>query len=393
MHQPAPAPQPGVERQQELYRAGRPGPQGIPVSIEDVERRAKEQISHEAYDYVAGGAGSEDTMRANLEAFRRWRLEPRMLRDVHLRDLTVQVLGTDIPFGVLLAPVGALGCLAQHPELTVARAAAGLRVPFTLTSVSSTPMEHVAQAMGPVPAWFQLYWSKEPEIAASFVRRAEQAGFRAIVVTVDTPILAWRERDLSQAYLPFMHGHGLANYFSDPVFRSQLARPPEQDPAAAIQHFLGIFGNPALTWDGLTFLRQHTRLPVVLKGIVSADDAARAVDAGVDGIIVSNHGGRQVDGAVGALDALPRVVDALRGRMPVLFDSGIRRGADVLKALALGARAVFLGRPYVWGLAAAGEEGVRHVLANLRGDLDLTLALCGLTALTQVDRSVLRSAY
>jgi isopentenyl diphosphate isomerase/L-lactate dehydrogenase-like FMN-dependent dehydrogenase len=234
-----------------------------------------------------------------------------------------------------------------------------------------------------------LYWGKNPELTASMVQRAERAGYSALVVTLDTHSLGWRERDLHHGYLPFMLGQGLANYFSDPVFRGLLAQPPAQNPMAAIQLWGSLFSNPALTWKDIGFLRQHTQVPIILKGILHANDAARALDAGADALIVSNHGGRQVDGGVGALDALPAVVREVHGRVPVLFDSGIRRGADVFKALALGARAVLLGRLYMWGLAVAGEEGVRDVLLNLVADLDLTLGLSGYTSFRELDASAL----
>jgi lactate 2-monooxygenase len=273
-----------------------------------------------------------------------------------------------------------------------ARAAALLGLPFVLSTMSSRTIEEVAQEAAKVsdsPRWFQLYWGKNPELTASMVQRAERAGYSALVVTLDTHSLGWRERDLHHGYLPFMLGQGLANYFSDPVFRGLLAHPPEQNPMAAIQLWGSLFSNPALTWKDIGFLRNHTRVPIILKGILHENDAARALDAGVDGLIVSNHGGRQVDGGIGALDALPGVMREVNGRVPVLFDSGIRRGADVFKGLALGARAVLLGRPYMWGLAVAGEAGVRDVLLNLVADFDLTMALSGCTCCRELDASTL----
>ena len=238
--------------------------------------------------------------------------------------------------------------------------------------------------MGDVTRWFQLYWPKNKELAASFLSRAEKAGYSAIVVTLDTHMLGWRERDLQQAYLPFLHGQGLANYFTDPVFRAALPAPPERDPRPAIQYFLEIFSNPSVTWVDLGFLRQHTKLPILLKGILDPEDARMAIDHGVDGIVVSNHGGRQLDGAIGAIEALPRVAREVGERTTILFDSGIRRGADVFKALALGARAVLLGRPYCYGLAIGGEEGVRTVLENLVADIELTLGLAGCASVGDV---------
>ena len=383
----------GPERELEIYALGLGGGKpSVPVPLELLEQKAKEILLPRAYDYVAGGAGGGDTMRANREAFYRCRIVPRMLRDVAKRDLSVEVLGARLPAPIFLGPVGVQEIVHKDADVASARAAASLGLPFVLSTMSSRTIEEVAQEAGKVaesPRWFQLYWGKNPDLTASMVQRAERAGYSGLVVTLDTHSLGWRERDLHHGYLPFMQGQGLANYFSDLVFRSLLAQTPEQNPMAAIQLWGSLFSNPALTWKDIGFLRQHTRVPIILKGILHANDAALALDAGVDAIIVSNHGGRQVDGGVGALDALPSVVREVNGRVPVLFDSGIRRGADVFKALALGARAVLLGRPYMWGLAVAGEEGVREVLLNLVADLDLTMALSGYTCCRELDSSAL----
>ncbi len=380
----------GSERQFQIYLTGLQGQRpALPIASDALERQANERMSHEARGYIAGGAGSEDTMLANRAAFQRWRIVPRMLRDVSQRDLSVQILDMQLPFPLLLAPIGVQSIVHLEAEVAVARAASSLGMPLILSTASSKSIEDVAQAMGDVTRWYQLYWSKVPDLNASFVSRAERAGYKAIVVTLDTGLLSWRPQDLQQAYLPFLLGEGLANYFSDPVFRQALDQTPEENPLAAIQHFSAIFSNPMLTWDDLNFLRQHTSLPIVLKGIMHPDDALKALDYGIDGIIVSNHGGRQVDGAQASLDALPRTVAAVKGQIPLLFDSGIRDGADAFKALALGARAVLLGRPYIWGLALAGEEGVREVLQNFLADLDLTLALSGYTSWKEVDASAL----
>jgi isopentenyl diphosphate isomerase/L-lactate dehydrogenase-like FMN-dependent dehydrogenase len=390
----APLPIPsGPDREQQIYTLGLTGDSlSSPVPLSLLEQKAKEILSPPAYDYVAGGAGGEDTMRANREAFYRWRIVPRMLREVSHRDLNVELLGTRLPAPVILGPVGVQGIIHGEAEVATARAAASLGLPFVLSTVSSRSIEEVAQSTGNALRWFQLYWGKNPELTASMLGRAERAGYKALVVTLDTSMLAWRERDLQHAYLPFILGQGLANYFSDPVFRALLPQPPEQNPAAAIQLWSSLFSNTTLTWNDIPFLRQHTRLLIILKGILHPADAARALEARVDAIIVSNHGGRQVDGAVAALDALPAVVREINGRIPVLFDSGIRRGADVFKALALGAKAVLLGRLYMWGLAVAGEQGVRDVLLNLLADLDLTLALSGHTSCRTLDPSALTAA-
>lgn len=363
----------------------------LPLAFDALEAQARSVLRPEAFDYVAGGAGAEDTMRANRTAFQRWQIVPRMLCDVSQRDLRATLFGQTLPAPVLLAPVGVLGIVHPEAEVAVAKAAAAVGLPMVLSTVASKPMEEVAAAMGPTLPWFQLYWGRNPDFTASLLQRAEAAGFHALVVTLDTKILGWRERDLQHAYLPFLYGDGLTNFFNDPVFRAALPEPPEQNPTQAILYFSQIFSNPALTWDDLAWLRQRTRLPILLKGLLHPDDARLALDHGADGIIVSNHGGRQVDGAVGALDALPGVAEAVAGRVPVLFDSGIRRGADVFKALALGAQAVLLGRPYVYGLAVGGEAGVRFILQNLLADLDLTLALSGCTSWAEVDRTWLRT--
>src|SRR4029077_19901906 len=386
----------GMQRQQQIYTLGlTAGALSIPISLALLEQKAKEILSPPAFDYVAGGAGGEDTLRANREAFYRWRIVPRMLRDVSQRDLSVELFGAQLPAPLILGPVGVQGILHAEGELASARAAAGLGLPFTLSTASSRSIEEVAQAAesaGDGVRWFQLYWGKNPELTASMLQRAERAGYKALVVTLDTSMLAWRERDLQHAYLPFVLGQGLANYFSDPVFRSLLPQPPEQNPAAAIQLWSTRFSNTALSWRDISFLRKHTSVPIILKGILHPEDAARGLDAGVDGLIVSNHGGRQVDGAIATLDALPAIVREVNEQIPVLFDGGIRRGADVFKALALGARAVLLGRLYTWGLAVAGEQGVRDVVLNLLADFDLTLALSGHTSCGALDSTALSSS-
>ncbi len=385
-----PSESPGMQRQLQIYLAGMAQQKpATPVSYEALKAKACEVMTPEAYDYVAGGAGSEDTMRANREAFRRWRIVPRLLRDVADRHLRVEVLGQSLNAPVLLAPIGVLSIVHEGAEVAVARAAAAVGVPMILSTASSRSIEQVAEANGEGNRWFQLYWPKSNDFAASLVRRAEAAGYSALVVTIDTYLLAWRDRDIDNAYLPFLYGEGVANYFSDPVFRAALDEPPEANPRQAILYFAQQFGNASLTWDDLSFLREHTRLPILLKGILHPDDARKALDHGIDGLIVSNHGGRQMDGGLAALDALPPIVEAVQGNMPVLFDSGIRRAADVLKAVALGARAVLLGRPYVFGLGVGGEQGVQDVVLNLLADLDLTLGLAGCRSFADVGRESL----
>jgi L-lactate dehydrogenase (cytochrome) len=374
----------------EIYGRGMGGETpAVPVPVADLERQARAAMSERAANYVFAGAGTEDTMAANLEAFRRRRIVPRMLRDVAERDLSTELLGASLPAPLLLAPIGVQKVVHEDGEKATARAAAALGLPMIASTASHFSLERIAEASGEGPRWFQLYWPDDPELARSFVERAERAGYGAIVLTVDTFIPGWKPRDLQQAWLPFLNGMGVANYFEDPVFRAALERSPEEDQGAATGHFLGVQANPKLNWDDLAQLREMTSLPIVVKGIQHPDDAREAAARGVDGIVVSNHGGRQVDGAIASLDALPGVAEAIAGELAVLFDSGVRGGADVLKALALGADAVCLGRPYVWGLALDGQAGVETVLKMILAELDLTMALCGLTRPAEIGPDLL----
>jgi lactate 2-monooxygenase len=365
----------------EIYLRGVAGERpGLPITADGLEAAARGVLSAEAFSYVAGGASTERTVAANREAFARWRIVPRVLRGITKRDLSTSVLGTPMRAPVLTAPVGALGLVHADADVGVSRAAAALGVTSVLSTLSSHTLEEVAAAAPDAHRWYQLYWPRDPEVAESLVGRAEAAGYRAIVVTVDAWSLGWRPRDLALANLPFLRAEGIANYLSDPVFRSRLDALPEESARAmqmAVRTWVELFGNPALGWSDLSLLRQWTRLPVLIKGICHPDDARAALDHGADGVVVSNHGGRQVDGARAALDCLPGVLAAVDGRAPVLLDSGIRCGADVVIALALGARAVLLGRPWVYGLGLAGQRGVEHVLRAVLGDLDLTLTLAG----------------
>lgn len=350
----------------------------LPTDLTRLEGLAERSLSAKAFGYVAGSAGSEATARANRAAFDRWRIVPRMLRDVADRDLSVTVLDTPMPSPVLLGPIGVQSIFHPDGEKAVARAAAAEGLTMVLSTASSFGIEEVAEAGGDGPRWYQLYWPKDRELAVSFLERAKAAGYSALVVTLDTFTLAWRPRDLDQAYLPFLRGIGVANYFGDPVFQRAVGGPvTEANRDMALLHWVANFGNPSLTWDDLIFLREHWDGPIALKGIQHPDDARQAVDAGMDAVIVSNHGGRQVDGAVASLDALPGVVEAVRDQATVLFDSGIRTGADIVKALALGAKAVLVARPYAYGLALGGQAGVQHVLRCLQAELELTMALSG----------------
>ncbi len=362
----------------------------LPADLTRLEAMAEERMPATAFGYVAGSAGSEATAHANRAAFDAWRIVPRMLRDVSTTDLSVTVLGTPMPAPVALAPIGVLGIVHPDGEAAVARAAASVGLPMVVSTAATTTLEDVAAAGGAAPRWYQLYWPKDRELAASFLERATAAGYRALVLTLDTHVMGWRPRDLENAFLPFLRSVGNQNYLSDPVFlRAVGGAVDDENRLAALQHWAAVFGNPTLTWDDLGFLREHWSGPIALKGILHPDDARRAADSGMDGIVVSNHGGRQVDGAVGALDALPAIVDAVGDRIEVLMDSGVRTGADVVKALALGARAVLLGRPYVYGLGLAGESGVKHVLRSLLAELELTIALSGATGPSDLTRETL----
>ena len=412
-----PPPAPGRLRQMQIYVPGVGGAKPrVPVAPDALEAKAAAAMSPEAAAYIVGGAGMEATMRANRAAFDRHRFVPRVLNDVSVRDLSVELFGRRHVAPLLLAPIGVLEMVHPEADLAVARAAAAEGIGYVFSNQASVAMEKTAAAMGAAPRWFQLYWSSDDAFVRSLVSRAEACGCEAIVVTLDTTLLGWRPRDLDKASLPFLKGQGLAQYLSDPVFRAAIpAKPPETgvkpkgvgvieallslrrkgkefglsigQVRAAVGHFVATYSRPDLTWSDIARLRQMTALPILLKGVRHADDARLAREHGVDGIVVSNHGGRQVDGEIAILDALPAVV-AAAGGMPVLMDSGIRSGADVAKALALGARAVLLGRPYVYGLALAGEAGVGEVVRNVIAEFDLTLALIGKTRAEELTADV-----
>ncbi|WP_433830997.1 alpha-hydroxy-acid oxidizing protein [Actinoplanes sp. CA-015351] len=416
----------GRRRQNAIYRAGVLGRRpAVPTDFAELERRARKASSAAGWAYVAGGAGEGRTMRANRAAFDRWAIVPRMLRDVAERDLTSTLLGTDLSAPLLLAPVGAGQLIAADADLHTARAAAAAGVPYIFTNQGGTAMEETAAAMGAAPRWVQLYWSTDEALVDSLIQRAEAAGAGALVVTLDTTVLGWRPQDLNLGSLPFAKGLGIAQYTSDPRFQ-ELVNTHKSDksdksgkqeitlqairslisitrnhpgrfwanlrspkPRASVETFLGIYSNPRLSWDHIATLRERTRLPIVLKGILHPDDARRAFDEGIDAIVVSNHGGRQVDNAIASLDALVRIREAVGPVPKIVMDSGIRTGADVFVALALGADAVLLGRPYMYGLAIAGQRGIEEVIANVIAELDLTMALTGIKNLAEITRDVL----
>jgi lactate 2-monooxygenase len=410
--------------QKEIYLSGFVGKRSsVKISFLQLEQEARRKMSDEAFAYIVGGAGNESTVNSNQAAFENWKIVPRMLRNVNERDTSIELFGQKIPAPILLSPVGVLEMVHPQADLAVAKAASQLGLPYIFSNQASKPMEACAAVMGESPRWFQLYWSKSNELVQSLVHRAERCGCTALVVTLDTTLLGWRTRDLDLAYLPFLEGKGIAQYTSDPVFQKLLDEPDETQPIKrkvtlqsvqglismtrnypgnnffkklasgrplkAVRKFVSIYSNPATTWEDLAWLRQQTKLPILLKGILHPDDARQALDAGMNGIIISNHGGRQVDGSIATLDALPKITEAVQGKIPVLLDSGVRGGADVFKALALGAKAVCIGRPYVYGLAIVGEQGVYEVMQNLMADFELTMGLSGCKNISEINQAAL----
>jgi lactate 2-monooxygenase len=418
----------GRDTQSSIYRGGAIGKSPIvPSAWASLEAAAQKTMSAEGFAYVAGSAGNESTTSANQAAFDRWRIVPRMLRDVSERDLTVDLFGKSYPFPVIAAPIGVLELAHAEADLGIAKASAALGIPYVASNQASIALEETFAATPGAPHWFQLYWSSSDDLVESLIGRAEAAGAEALVITLDTHMLGWRPRDLDIAYLPFAHGLGIAQYTNDPVFRrlveeriatGEKAPTPAIDPQVvrtlldmtrhypgtfmknirsseprvAVDVFLDVFSRSSLTWDDLKFVRSRTKLPIILKGIQHPDDAQIAIDHGADGIIVSNHGGRQVDRAIGSLDALPAIVEAVNGTVPVLFDSGIRSGSDILIALALGAQAVLVGRPWVYGLSIAGAAGAEAVLRNLIAEFDLALGLSGFTSVAGLSPDALQKS-
>ena len=364
--------------QTKIYQDGLHGAlPDYPVDFATLEKRAENSLSPSLLNYVQGGCGDEHTQRSNASAFHHWGMVPRMLVDCASRDLSIDLFGMTLPSPIFMAPIGVNGEITQDQrgDIAAAEASALTGVPFCASTLSNSPLEDVAKAAGPTPAFFQLYTPKNTDLAESLIRRAEAAGYKALVITLDTWVTGWRPRDLNVSNFPQLRGKVLENYFSDPVFRSMLARPPEDDIAAAVQAWAATFGK-VLTWSDIAWFKSVTRLPIVLKGICHPDDARRAVELGVDAIYCSNHGGRQANGGIAAIDMLADVVKAAGGT-PTLFDSGVRSGSDVIKALALGAKAVGIGRPYAYGLAIGGANGAAHVLRSILAEADLLMAVNG----------------
>ena len=377
-----------------IYAAGMFAQQtpSITTNLARLEDQAAEKLSPEALGYIVASAGSGSTARANRAAFDRWAITPRMLRSSASRDHACTVLGTDMPAPLLIAPVGIQTLAHPDGELATVRAAAELGVPYIHSTQASHSFEQLAEAGGDAPRWYQLYWPTDESVLLSFLQRAKDTGFTTLVLTLDTTLLGWRPADLDRGYLPFLANLGIENYLSDPAFRAGLAQPVEENPVAAAMHWAQMFPNPGLSWKNLAFLREHWDGPIVLKGICTVGDAREAAAHGVDGIVVSNHGGRQIDGARPSLDALPSIVEAVGDELTILFDSGVRTGADMAKALALGADAVLLGRPFLYGLALGGQEGVAHVLRCLLAEFDLVTSLSGHTGAGELGRDSIEAS-
>ncbi|MFC5591995.1 alpha-hydroxy-acid oxidizing protein [Sporosarcina soli] len=352
--------------------------ESFPVSFEQLEQAAQEKMGKGAFGYIHSGAGREETLQKNVSSFSKYAIVPRFLNDVTELDTSVQLFGRTYATPLFIAPVGVQKIAHEDGEIATAQAAASLGIPFIQSTVSSYCIEEVTEATGNSPKWFQLYWSSQNEdISYSMVQRAEAAGYEAIVLTVDTVMLGWREEDVNNQYSPLMQGFGKANYVNDPVFMASL---PNDDDDSIIQGIVDNIYHPSLSWKQVVELKKRTSLPILLKGILHPEDAKLAIENGIDGIIVSNHGGRQLDGVVASIDALRAVVEAVDGKIPVLFDSGVRRGSDVVKALALGADAVLVGRPFVYGLAVGGQQGVEKVLSNILQEMKVTISLSGITS-------------
>lgn len=411
--------------QKEIYLNGFAGQRpGVPVSFSMLEAAARNVMTPQAYAYIAGGAGNESTMLHNTSSFGNVKIVPRMLCDVGQRNMEITLFGKKLSSPFLISPVGVLELVHREADLAVGKAAAQLGVPYIFSNQASRPMEEVSTVMGDSPRMFQLYWSKSNDLVASFAQRAEKCGCSAIVLTLDTTMLGWRTRDLDIAYLPFLEGKGIAQYTTDPVFQKMMDESDETPdvkrkityqsvqgliqmvnnypgkgffkklrsgrPIKAVRKFVATYSNPCTTWNDLQFLRKSTKLPIILKGILHPDDARKAIDFGMDGIIVSNHGGRQVDGSVSTFEALPEIVKAVQSKVPVILDSGIRSGADAFKAIAMGATAVGVGRPYVYGLALDGQYGVYAAMRNIMSEFELTMGLAGCKEVSEINSGCLK---
>lgn len=387
--------------EQEIYSKGlsyeRP-----PITFKSTEwePRAKERLSAESWGYVGGNAGTGETCQKNLASFKKWSIVPNRLVPADFPNLKTTVLGKEYPYPLALAPVGVQKIFHAEAESGAAKAAAAEHVPYILSTASSTSIEDVATANGDGDRWYQLYWpsNDHDDITVSLLNRAKASGYTALVVTLDTYMLGWRPSDMDNGYNPFLRADniGVEIGFTDPVYQKKFKEThgkeiSEDMGKAAAEWAQTVFPGLSHSWEDIKFLQKHWDGPIVLKGIQTVADAKRAVEAGVQGIVVSNHGGRQQDGGVASLTMLPRIVDAVGDKLDIIFDSGIRCGADIAKALALGAKMVLVGRPYIYGLALEGEAGVKHVIRSLLGDLELTLHLAGIPSVekTLLNRDVL----
>lgn len=378
----------GIDFQLKVYMK-MDGDSDLPLSIDEWRNAARKALKDGPWGYLEGAAGSEDTMMENISAFSRYRIRPRYLHNVEDRNQSITLFGRTHDSPIILAPIGVQSIIHKDAEYASAGAAAATNVPYILSTVSSVSIEDIAKRYPESEKWFQLYPGRDENIMKSMVKRAENSGYSAIVVTVDTTMLGWREQDLNNAYLPFLQGEGMANYISDPEFRKRLDKSPEEDMNAAIEEFLMVYVNPAFSWSDFRKIRGWTELPVIIKGISSYDDVNAAIKYGADGVVISNHGGRQVDGAISTLEALDEITENRNINCAVLFDSGIRHGSDIMKALALGADAVLIGRPYCYAMAVAGQRGVERYINELKAELDLQMALSGYGSVPSLSRRMI----
>lgn len=415
-----------LRRQRKIYLDGFAGKKPLtPVSYADLEAKARTRLSPEAFAYLAGGAGRESTIEHNRTALDGIKIHPRMLGGVQEVRMQLPWRGHTLPAPLMLAPIGVLELAHRDGDLAEARACAELKIPMIISSQASHPMEAIAKELGDSPRLFQLYYSKSRELSQSFIRRAEAIGCSAIVVTLDTTMLGWRLRDLQLGYNPFIMGKGIAQYYSDPVFNAlpdplrdvnakpsitpelilNLIRVCQRIPGGFIQNlkgnkalntatkFTSIFSNPGITWSDIELIRSWTKLPIYLKGVLRTDDALKAISIGVDGIIISNHGGRQIDGAISSVEALAHISPAVKNKIDLWIDSGIRTGSDVYKCLALGATGVMVGRPYAMALACNGAQGVVDCITNIISELELNMALSGCADIDALNETMITHSW
>lgn len=355
-----------------------------PINFAELEQAAQQALEPGPFGYIRSSAGGEETYRKNTDSFLKYSIIPRFLTDVSTLNTEVTIFGHTYPHPLFIAPVGVNKIAHEDGEIAVSKAAVKFGFPYIQSTVSSYSIEEIAAETKGSSKWFQLYWSSQnKEISFSMVKRAEAAGYEAIVLTVDTTMLGWREEDVRNQYSPLKNGFGQGNYGSDSVFMSSIS---DHSQKTIVNSIIENIYHPTLNWTNISELREHTTLPILIKGILHPEDAKLAIEKGIDGIIVSNHGGRQLDGVIASIDALPEIVRVVNGRIPVLFDSGIRRGSDAVKALALGATAVCIGRPVIWGLAVGGQEGVERVLENFLQETKVSISLSGARNLEEVQK-------